>query len=111
MESDRAAVLAYERHILATEGPHHVGGAYYASESDAEQRRRWTAERMVRESLRRAAVDAAAVASRARVGTWLTSRERARVDVAAGDQLDLTHRDTPHALRGDRCFLPQCRQN
>ena len=100
-ESDRAAVLAYERHILATEGPHHVGGAYYASESDAEQRRRWTAERMVRESLRRAAIDAAAVAGRARIGTWLTPRERARVDVAAGDQLDLTHRETLHALRAD----------
>lgn len=100
-ESDRAAVLAYERHILATEGPCHVGGAYYANESDADQQRRWTAERMVRESVRRTAFDAAAVSRHARVGTWLTPRERARVDVAAGNQLDLIHRETSHALRGD----------
>lgn len=99
---DPAAVLAYERHILATEGPCHVGGAYYANEYDAERQRRLIAERMVRESLRREAIDrAAAVAGRVRVGTWLAPRERARVDVAAGGQLDLTHRETPHALRGD----------
>lgn len=101
-QNERAAVLAYERHILVTEGPCHVGGAYYANEYDAERQRRLVAERMVRESLRREGIDrAAAVAGRARVGTWLAPRERARVDVAAGGQLDLTHRETLHALRGD----------
>ena len=37
----------------------------------------------------------------ARVGTWLTPRERGGVDVAAGSQLTFTHRDTLQALRHD----------
>ena len=37
----------------------------------------------------------------ARVGTWLTPRERGGVDVAAGSQLTVTHRDTLQALRHD----------
>jgi AraC-like DNA-binding protein len=105
LESDRAAVLAYEQHILSTEGPYHVGGRYYADAWDADRQRRWAAERMVRETARRephASRDAAAVqVNRPSVGTWLTARERTKVDVATAAQLRLTHRDTPHALRGD----------
>jgi AraC-like DNA-binding protein len=101
-ESDRAAVRDYERHILATEGPYHVEGRYWASEYDAERQRHFAAVRMVCESQRRAAFDVGAtVAARARVGTWIAPRERARVDVAAGAQLDLAHRETLRAIRGD----------
>ena len=101
-ESDRAAVRDYERHILATEGPYHVEGRYLANEYDAERQRHFAAVRMVCESQRRAAFDrTATLAARARVGTWLASRERARVDVATSAQLDLTHRDTLHAIRAD----------
>lgn len=35
------------------------------------------------------------------VGTWLTPRERVRVDAATAAQFSLRHRDTLHALRGD----------
>ncbi|MDQ6633839.1 MAG: helix-turn-helix domain-containing protein [Gemmatimonadota bacterium] len=102
MESDHTAAVAYERQILVTEGPHHVGGAYFAVEHVVERQRRRAGERMVRESQRREAFDrAATVGDRARVGTWLISRERARVDAAASGQLDLTHRETLHALRVD----------
>ena len=105
LESDRAAVYAYERHILATEGPYHVEGRYYANASDAEHQRRWAAERMVSEAARREAYAsreaAGAQSIRPSVGTWLTPRERMRVDAATAAQLRLTHRDTLHALRGD----------
>ena len=101
-ESDRAAVCDYERHILATEGPYHVEGRYWANEYDAERQRHFAAVRMVCESQRRAAFDpAATVTPRARVGTWLAPRERARVDAATSAQHDLTHRETLHAIRGD----------
>ena len=105
LESDRAAVHAYEQHILATEGPYHVEGRYYANASDADRQRRSAAERMVREAARREA-NASRVAAgtqivRPSVGTWLTPRERVQVDAATAAQLSLTHRDTLHALRGD----------
>ena len=100
-DTDRAAIAAYERHILAAEGPRTIGGTYYPRETDAEQQRRWAAERMVREARRNGARDRAEFAGRARVGTWLAPRERGRVDVAAGALADFTHRDTVHALRGD----------
>lgn len=101
-DSDRAAVLAYERHILAREGPYHVNGAYYANHFDAERQRRWAAERTVREAKRRAAYEhAAAVAPRQRVATWLTARERTQVEAAAGGALDLIHRESLHPILGD----------
>ena len=46
LESDRAAALAYERHIIETEGHYHVEGRYFAKDYDAQCQRRWTAERM-----------------------------------------------------------------
>lgn len=101
-ESDRAAVRDYERHIQAIEGPYHVEGRYYANAYDAERQRHFAAVRMVSENLRREAIDRASTTTdRARVGTWLTLRERARVDVATGDQLAVTHRDTLNGLRVD----------
>lgn len=101
-ESELAAVLVCERHIPAEEGSRYIGGAYNANEYDVGRQRRSATERLVRESQRREALDRATpVAGRGRVGTWLVPRERARVDVAAGGQLDLTHRETLHALRGD----------
>ncbi|NUR33874.1 MAG: hypothetical protein HOQ30_07685 [Gemmatimonadaceae bacterium] len=102
LESDRAAVAAYEQHIAAAEGPRTVGGTYYPRENDAEQQRRWMAERMVREARRQVALERASeLVSRPRVGTWLAQRERARVDMAVGGQVQLCHRETLHALRGD----------
>ena len=105
LESDRAAVHAYEQHILATEGPYHIEGRYYANPSDADRQRRWAAERMMSEAARRDAYASreatGAQIIRPSVGTWLTARERMRVDAATAGQLRLTHRDTLHALRGD----------
>ena len=101
-QPDRAAVTEYERHIIATEGPVTVGGIYYARESDAARQRRWAAERMVREAYRQQTIERSATSSeRARVGTWLTTRERSRVDVATGAHATYTHRESLHALRGD----------
>jgi AraC-like DNA-binding protein len=102
LESDRAAIAAYERHIAATEGPRTVGGTYYPRENDAEQQRRWMAERMVREARRQDALERASeLGARPRVGTWLAQRERARVDMAVSGHVQLCHRETLHALRGD----------
>lgn len=98
-------VLAYEREILAAEGPYHVEGHYYANHFDAERQRRWTAERTVREAQRRAdyvAPNATATpAARPRVSTWLTPRERQRVDAAAGEHFASIHRDTLAGVRAD----------
>ena len=83
-ETDRAAVLEYERH----------SGWCYASES--------CAERMVREAAREARVNGqAALSARLRIGTWLTPRERSRVDVAIAGQLELIHHETVTSLRAD----------
>ncbi|MFL5560855.1 MAG: helix-turn-helix domain-containing protein [Gemmatimonadaceae bacterium] len=99
-DSDRTAVTAYEWHIIAAEGPRTVEGTYYPRENDADLQRRWAAERMVREARRQDAREREATSSaRARVGTWLAPRERARVDVAVG--ANFIHRDTLHAVRGD----------
>ena len=93
---------AYERHILSTEGPYHVDGRYFASPADADCQRRWAAERMLREVQRRETyAPTAGLATRARVGTWLTPRERTRADVAITSQLALVHRESVHALRAD----------
>ena len=103
--SEHAAVTAYERHILATEGPRTVAGSFYTRESDANQYRRWHAERMVREARREAVHHAAAAslaaAPRRSVGTWLTMRERERVDAATTAHATLTHRETLDALQAD----------
>ena len=53
-ESHRAAVRDYELHILATEGPYHVEGRYWANEYHAERQRHFAAVRMVMESQHRA---------------------------------------------------------
>ena len=96
------ACEAYERHILATEGPYHVDGRYFASPYDADRQRRWAAERMLREVQRRETyAPTAGLATRARVGTWLTPRERTCADVAITSQLALVHRESVHALRAD----------
>ena len=98
-------VLAYEREIIAAEGPYHVEGSYYANHFDAERQRRWTAERMVREAQRRAeyvARNAAATAvARPRVATWLSPRERQRVDAASGEHFASTHHYTLAGVRAD----------
>lgn len=106
LESDRAAVAAYQRHIIATEGPRTVAGTFYARESDATRYRLWAAERMVREAHREAAHHAASAAAartpdRRSVGTWLTQRERDRVNAATAAYTVLTHRETLDALRAD----------
>ena len=99
-----AAVLDAERAILAAEGASYVEGRYFSSEADAAQQRRWAAERMVREATRReawAARSGRPAAERPRVVTWLTPRERQRVDAAGGAQFATTHRDTLAAIRAD----------
>ena len=102
LEIDRAVVFAYERHILETEGTYHVGGVYYANEYDGDRRRRFAAERIVRETRRQEAqASRTSVAARPRIGTWLTPRERSRVELAAGGQVELTHRDALHAIHTD----------
>lgn len=102
LESDRAAALAYERHIIETEGHYHVEGRYFANDYDAQCQRRWTAERMVREGHRQNTIARGeSEAARPRIGTWLAPRERGKVDAATGGQFALIHRDTLHALRGD----------
>jgi AraC-like DNA-binding protein len=102
LESDRAAALEYERHIIETEGHYHVEGRYFANNYDAQCQRRWTAERMVREGHRQEAVARyEGGTTRPRLSTWLTERERGRVDAATSAQFALTHRDTLHAVRGD----------
>lgn len=101
-ESDRAAALAYERHIIETEGHYHVEGRYFANDYDAQCQRRWAAERMVREGRRAESVARTGITGSApRVGTWLSERERERVQAATGAQFALTHRETLHALRAD----------
>ena len=101
-EIDRTAISAYERHILATEGPYHVRGAYYATEYDADRRRRWEAERIVRETKRREARERTTpVAPSPRIGTWVTPRERSRVELAVGGRVELTHHDALHAIHTD----------
>jgi len=101
-EIDRAAVSAYERHILATEGPYHVRRAYYANEYDADRRRRWEAERIVSETTRREARERTTpVAPSPRIGTWVTPRERSRVELAVGGRVELTHHDALHAIHTD----------
>lgn len=42
------AVQAVERAILRAEGPHHIGGRYFANEANARQERRREAERFVK---------------------------------------------------------------
>lgn len=102
LNADHAAVTAYERHIIATEGPRTVAGTYYPREIDADERRHWLAERMVREARREHALQHTTAAdARLRVGTWLTPRERARVDLGLLGHVDLAHRETLHAIRGD----------
>lgn len=109
-ESPSAAVLAVERALLANEGPHHVEGRYYASAFDADRQRRQTAERTVREAERRADYQARERAVSAlrvptpRVVTWLTARERMRLDAAAtvcAACLVAIHRDTLRDVRRD----------
>ena len=53
-EANRPDVAALERAIVEAEGPHHVGGRYFANDGDARQERRRRAERRVREATRRA---------------------------------------------------------
>ena len=92
-ETDRAAVLEYERHSVAGDSRRGSGWCY-ASESYG--------ERMVREAARGLAVNGVlAPSGRLRVGTWLTSRERSRVDAAIVGQLDLIHRQTVTSLCAD----------
>lgn len=104
------AVLAAERAIIAAEGHYHVEGQYFSRESDANQQRRWVAERMVCEEARRDAPSAqqrsATVAHirTPRIGTWLMPRERVQVDAAvglAGGCLVLTHADSLATVRAD----------
>jgi AraC-like DNA-binding protein len=93
-ETDRARVAAVERRILAAEGPHHVGGIYYANADDADRQRRWAAERAVREEARRDEwARRSAAAPPVRVATWLLPAERDRVSAACGAHLALTHCD------------------
>jgi AraC-like DNA-binding protein len=102
LDSDHAAVTAYERHIIATEGPRTVAGTFYPREIDAAEQRHWLAERMVREAHRQEAIGRAVTsAPRARVGTWLSVGERSRVEAAAGAHATFSHRESLHAVRGD----------
>ena len=92
-ETDRAAVLEHERHNVAG-GSRRGSGWCYASESYGEP--------MVREAARELAVNGVlAPSGRLRVGTWLTPRERSRVDAAIAGQLDLIHRQTVTSLCAD----------
>jgi AraC-like DNA-binding protein len=101
-EPDRAAAFECGRRLLGTEGPDRINAAYRADHWDAERPPPWAAERLIREAKRGAAYErAAAVATRQRVATWLTARERGQVDAAAGGALDLIHRDALRAIRGD----------
>lgn len=99
------AVLDAERTILSAEGPHHVGGRYYANTFDAERMRRMAAERRVSEATRRetwtARRSAMAGVPRPRVVAWLTPRECARVEAATDGVLTLATRETLPAVRSD----------
>jgi AraC-like DNA-binding protein len=102
-------VLAVDRAILEREGPFYVEGCYYANQSDASTQRRRAAERQVRESTRRAEwrdrwqLHAARFAptTDANVSTWLTRRERQRVDAARDPRLVTVHRDDLRSVRDD----------
>src|SRR5205807_1867019 len=103
------AVLAAERAIRDAEGAFHVGGAYYADPADADRQRRELGERQVRDQERRARwrercqARASDVfpAPPAKVTTWLTCRERVRVDAAVGSRIQAIHRDRLSDLRYD----------
>jgi hypothetical protein len=96
VEEPAASVI--ERQIESAEGPYHVEGRYYANPDAAARQRRIVAERRVREASRRAEWTARTAAlaplPRPRLSTWLTARERAQVDAAAGACLVLEHRDS-----------------
>ena len=102
-------VLAAECDIVEAEGPYHVDGRYYACESDAAIQRRHTAERRVREADRRAEwaqrwtkrAAAFCAASDPSVTTWLTTRERTRIESDRDGRGKTVHRDTVSDVRGD----------
>ena len=94
-----AAVLAEEAAIVRAEGHLTVDGRYYAAEADARQARRWVAEWRVREAERRAEGAGGPVAygesaSSFRLVTWLTPRERQRIDAATVEHVQVIHRDS-----------------
>jgi AraC-like DNA-binding protein len=112
-----AEVLAAEAAILASEGPFHVEGRYYANPGDADRQRRWAAERIVRETARRAsyvpdenaagdwrsrwrrAAAQTAAPGLPRVVTWLPARDRDRLTLALDGHAALVHHDSLDALR------------
>ena len=54
------AVRAFERAVIAAEGPHHVAGRYFARSADADRMRRDEAERFECEAARYVAASAPA---------------------------------------------------
>ena len=99
------AVALRQQEIIAAEGPYHVDGTYYANAFDADRQRRRAAERMVRETARREAYNGrragCSTDALPRVVTWLTPRERQRVDAAGGAYFSTMHRDTLAGVRAD----------
>jgi AraC-like DNA-binding protein len=92
-------VEATERAIIQAEGSYHVGGRYFANDSDARQERRRLAERSVREVQRRAAYGGCLRGTcdgnaRFHLSTLATPRERQQVDAGAIECVRTLHRET-----------------
>lgn len=68
------AVRAFERAVLAAEGPHHVAGRYFARSDDADRMRRIEAERFECEAARYVAAFAPAATVAPRHVRRLTGR-------------------------------------
>lgn len=92
-------VRAEEEAIVRAQGYLTVEGRYFACDSDAQQQRRLVAERHVREATRRpddlnGAHCTELSATPFLVTTWITPRERQRVDSGAIEQVKLVHRES-----------------
>ena len=88
-----------ERDIIEAEGAYHVGGQYFADDSDARRERRRLAEKRVREAQRRTAYaeclrGTCDRAPRFRLATLASARERQQVDAGAVECVRTMHRET-----------------
>lgn len=105
-EANRPDVAALERAIVEAEGPHHVGGRYFANDGDARQERCRVAERRVREATRRATYASCVrgtcdAAPRFRISTCVSERERQQIDAGAVECVRAIHRNTLSEVAAD----------
>ena len=100
------ALAAAERAIIEAEGHFHVGGRYFANDSDARQERRRVAERQVREADRRASYAGCLrgtcdASPRFRLSTLASARERQQIDAGAVECVRSTHRNAIAEIASD----------